>query len=99
MYEKAPTYEEVQAFAQSEGLDSRTNVAKFYDYYSKTNFLFKGTPMDWKGKLREWAQSEKPRTRSYVTAAEHNARKHELPFKNRDEMLAYYDKADKLLGG
>lgn len=62
--ERPPTYEEVQAFAKSEGLDSKTNIQKFYNYYSRSRFLFKGIPMDWKAKLREWAGTEKPRSES-----------------------------------
>lgn len=56
--ERAPTYEEVQAFARSEDLDSKTNVSKFYEYYSRTGFIFRGELMDWKSKLRKWAETE-----------------------------------------
>ena len=67
---KAPTYEEVLSFAKSEGLAAKTNVAKFYEYYKKDDFLYKGMPMNWKEKLRKWAGSEKQKKKSYVTAAE-----------------------------
>lgn len=73
--ERSPTYEEVQAFAKSEGLDRKTDVRKFYSYYSETNFLYKGIPMDWKAKLREWASSE--RRRSIAPAPASVERKYE----------------------
>lgn len=67
--ERAPTYEEVQAFAESEGLDSKTNVPKFYEYYSQSDFTFKGRPMDWKARLRQWATTEKTKRGEIQPAA------------------------------
>lgn len=69
--ERSPTYEEVQAFAKSEGLDGKTDVKKFYQYYKETNFLFRGIPINWKEKLREWAKTERPRRSKMPTAADY----------------------------
>ena len=54
-----PSYEEVMSFAKENGYSSRINVAKFYQYYGKTGFLYKGLPMDWKKKMSDWAETEK----------------------------------------
>ena len=69
--ERAPTFEEVQAFAESEGLDDKISVSKFYEYYAQTNFLFRGIPFDWKEKMREWAKNERPRKNAVKSAADY----------------------------
>ena len=53
-----PTIEEVQKFASEEAPD--VDVQKFYDYYGRTKFMWKGEPIDWKQKLRDWQATEKP---------------------------------------
>lgn len=75
--ERAPTYEEVQAFAQSEGLDSKTNVSKFYEYYSRFGFIYKGVLMDWKTKLKKWAETETAKPSKVQPAAV--KRKYDVP--------------------
>lgn len=67
MTEKAPTYEEVVAFAKSEGLLGKVDTAKFYDWYAKQNFMYRGYLMDWKGKLHEWAARQKGTVRQTTT--------------------------------
>lgn len=52
-----PTVEEVKAFAAEEAPD--VDVQKFYGYYAKTGFQWKGNPVDWKEKLREWQKTER----------------------------------------
>lgn len=52
-----PTVEEVKTFAAEEAPD--VDVQKFYGYYAKTGFQWKGTPVDWKEKLREWQKTER----------------------------------------
>ena len=89
MMERSPTYEEVQAFAKSEGLDSKTDIKKFYQYYSETGFLYKGIPMDWKAKLREWAKTERPRRSKTPTMADYGF-EFDLP-KGFDSMKEYLD--------
>lgn len=98
----APTYEEVRAFAKSEGLDSKTNVRKFYDYYSRSYFSFKGEPMNWKAKLREWAGSERPKSRNYMTEEEKVTIKKEnpaYPFKSWEEVGHLLDILEKEMKG
>lgn len=53
-----PTIEEVQVFASEEAPD--VDVEKFYKYYNATNFMWRGAPIDWKQKLRDWQKSERP---------------------------------------
>ena len=54
----APSFEEVEEFAQAEHL--RTNARKFYDYYSARSWTTKGEPVhDWKALLRVWASRDK----------------------------------------
>ena len=58
-YEQAPTYDEVIAYAHNEGLLGKVSIDRFYDYYSKQNFLYQGVLMDWKNKLHEWASKQR----------------------------------------
>lgn len=58
VYERAPTFEEVVAYATENGLYGKLNLCKFYDYYEKQGFLFKGLPMDWKAKMKKWAENQ-----------------------------------------
>lgn len=91
MMERSPTYEEVQAFAKSEGLDSKTDIKKFYQYYSETGFLYKGIPMDWKAKLREWASTERRKAQPKSMAS--MERKYEPVTKE------YWDYVEKVMEG
>lgn len=54
-----PSYEEVSNFAKENGYSGRINVSKFYQYYAKTGFMYKGLLMDWKKKMSDWAETEK----------------------------------------
>ncbi len=54
----APSFENVEEFARTEGI--RTNIRKFYDYYSARSWTTKGEPVhDWKALLRVWASRDK----------------------------------------
>lgn len=75
--ETAPTFEDVVAYAVAEGIFGKISLTKFFDYYSKTQFIYQGRIMDWKMKLHEWAkrQSSQPviteqeyRIRNKITA-------------------------------
>ena len=59
MTDRKPTYEEVVAFADSEGLIGKVDTVKFYDFYNKQNFMYKGYLMDWQSKLHEWAARQR----------------------------------------
>ena len=59
MIETKPTYEEIVAYAHSEGLIGKVDTAYFYDYYDKQGFTYRGAIMDWQGKLHEWADRQK----------------------------------------
>ncbi len=61
---KPPSFEEVQSYAREAGLEERLNVKRFYDYYARTGFLFKGLPFNWQEKMHEWAATQWPRTAS-----------------------------------
>ena len=54
-----PTFEEVVAYAMQEDLYGKLNIDKFYDYYSKMGFMYKGYLMDWKSKMKEWAKTQR----------------------------------------
>ena len=57
-YNAAPTLEEAEEFAGTEGI--RTNVRKFHSYYSARNWMTNGEPVhDWKALLRVWASRDK----------------------------------------
>ena len=54
----APTFEDVQNFAEAEKL--RTDTRKFYNYYSARDWKTNGEPVhDWKALLRVWASRDK----------------------------------------
>lgn len=71
MTEMKPAYEDVVSYCASEGLIGKVDTVKFYEFYDKQNFMFRGYLMDWKSKLHEWAS----RQRGSVTqsAKEYNA--------------------------
>ncbi len=54
-YDSKPTFEEVVAYADREGLFGKVSLEKFYEYYNKQNFAYHGTPINWKDRLHEWA--------------------------------------------
>ena len=54
----APSFQDVQEFAKAESL--RTDVKKFYNYYSARNWRTNGEPVhDWKALLKVWASRDK----------------------------------------
>ena len=59
MTEKAPTYEEIVSYCADNGLIGKVDTAKFYDFYAKQNFTYRGAIMDWQGKLKEWAERQR----------------------------------------
>jgi hypothetical protein len=52
-----PSYAEVEAYAKDIG--SRIDTRKFYDWYEADGFMYKGRPMDWRAKLRQWTAKER----------------------------------------
>lgn len=70
-YGKPPTFEEVVAYANEAGLYGKVPLSKFYDFYAKQGFQYNGYLMDWKSKMREWA--ERQRTPVRETCQERNA--------------------------
>ena len=57
--DSAPTFEDVVLYANKQGLIGKVDIRKFYDYYGRSNFLYRGALMDWQGKLREWASTQR----------------------------------------
>ena len=58
MTDKAPTFEEVVAYAVQAGLYGKLPLQKFYDLYEKQGFMYKGCLMDWQAKMQEWADRQ-----------------------------------------
>ncbi len=54
-----PTLEEIAEYCREIG--SSVDPVRFYDCYAANEFTWKGAPMDWKAKLRQWNVREKPR--------------------------------------
>ena len=54
-----PTLEEIATYVKENGLEGKVSPTRFYDYYSRQNFMFRGLPMDWKSKLHEWAKTQR----------------------------------------
>ena len=71
MTAQAPTYEEVVAYCVDNGFIGKVDTVKFYDWYDKQNWMFKGLIMDWKKKLPEWAARSNGRITQ--SAKEYNA--------------------------
>lgn len=71
-----PTYEEVIAYAVNENLFGKVSIDKFYDHYKQQGFAYHGALMDWKGKLKQWASTQ--RTPVTVSSREYMA-KQNLP--------------------
>lgn len=57
-----PSFEEVAAYAAEIG--SQIDTKKFYDWYAASDFKYKGLPMDWKAKMREWTAKERPKAKT-----------------------------------
>ena len=70
MTDNKPTYEEVVAYAKNEGLIGKVDTVKFYDFYNKQGFMYRGAIMDWKKKLHEWASSQRARVMQSAKEAE-----------------------------
>lgn len=54
-----PSFEEVVEYAKENNFIKAIDVKKFYEYYGRTGFVYRGLPMDWKGKMAEWARTER----------------------------------------
>lgn len=68
---KAPSFEDVVAYAVDENIYGKVSLTRFYDYYAKSKFQYHGYLMDWKKKLHEWAERQKGSV--YLTAQEQSA--------------------------
>lgn len=95
---ETPSLEEVQTFAQSEGLSGKTNVQRFYRYYEKQGFLYRGLPIDWKAKLREWSKTEYSKAKNFTTVAQHEKGK-KSPFASREDFDKYWARLQKEMEG
>lgn len=54
--DEAPSKEEVLSFCRENNLN--IDVDKFYSLYSRYGFIYRGAPIDWKAKAREWDKTE-----------------------------------------
>jgi len=61
------TYDEVVAYAKEAGLIGKIDTVRFYEYYAKQSFMYRGQPMDWKGKMHEWAKTQRGAVRQSAT--------------------------------
>lgn len=66
-----PTLQEIAGYIRENGLDGKVSPSRFYDYYAKQNFMYRGLPMDWKTKVHEWAKTQKGPVRQ--SAADYKA--------------------------
>lgn len=57
-----PTIDDIREYCEE--LRSAVDPERFYDYYAANNFEYKGEPMDWKAKLRQWNVRDTPRGRT-----------------------------------
>lgn len=52
----APTLSEIRSECTEKGY--KVDPLKFYETYQKQDWMFKGQPIDWKDRLREWNRTE-----------------------------------------
>lgn len=67
MESHSPTREEVRSYCAEQNL--RVNPDRFYDYYARFDFKYKGLPIDWKARLSKWEQTEYTRPNQTANAA------------------------------
>lgn len=67
----APTLEEVCKLNKE--LGNHADPVKFYEYYSKQKWMYKGAPMDWAAKLKQWNDTERKDKQHTTTAVEYEA--------------------------
>lgn len=67
-----PTLQEVTAYVAARG--NKIDAARFYQFYSRSNFRTRTGPLDWQAKVVEWERTERSRPARQVTAAAYNAR-------------------------
>lgn len=71
VFERAPTFDEVVEYAVNNGIFGKISLTKFYEYYG--DFKGKGgLIIDWKAKLRMWADHQ--RSAIIVSTKEYEAR-------------------------
>lgn len=58
MTDSIPTYEDIVAYAEEAGLIGKIDTVRFYEYYEKQDFMFRGAIMNWKGKMHDWAKNQ-----------------------------------------
>ena len=51
-----PTQKDIEDYCSENNLN--VDVSRFYSYYSRWNFTYRGLPMNWKAKLKEWNKTE-----------------------------------------
>ena len=66
-----PTLEEVCKYNLEIG--GKADPVKFFDHYSKYNWVWKGELMDWRAKLREWNDREFDKPGRVISSAEYHA--------------------------
>lgn len=70
--EWAPSVEDVAEYANDHHL-TNTDVNRFYEYFCKCNWTYKGKPIDWKERLMVWDKTEFPKKNKKPTAEENRA--------------------------
>jgi len=98
MTEKAPTYEEIVSYCNDNDLIGRVDTVKFYEYYAKQNFMFRGAIMDWQSKLHEWAERQKGTVKQSakeyhaIQNLPQNRKKSPIPSLSKKEYLDYLER-------
>ena len=64
-----PDYEDIVRYCAENGLIGRLDTVRFYDFYAGYHFRYKGKPVDWRAKAREWASRPENRP-EFQTARE-----------------------------
>lgn len=81
-----PTLQEVTAYVAARG--NKIDAARFYQFYSRSNFRTRTGPLDWQAKVVEWERTERSHPARQVTAAAYNARPPEVMTMDTFDALA-----------
>lgn len=85
-----PSFDEVKQYAIDAGLIDKISVTKFYRYYERADFLYKGLPMDWKSRMKQWAETQRTPVNTMANAGDYHFQ-HSSKYETR-EYLDYVKK-------
>ena len=90
-----PTLTDIVVYCNQNNLN--VDAEKFYRYYSKSGFMYKGLPMDWQKKLTEWDKTEIRKSGDVKPEPVENDPNRVKRYGSPDDWKAYLKKMRKML--